>query len=300
MNLIEEIDKQLIDYDAVKSNSIFKIPGKDEEYDLNFIITVRDRVNFKEPLFEAFLKACEKVDKKISYTVVEHSQRPDHSKYCKKNKINYIFIPAEHDELFNKCLAYNFGALFSVKAKYHLFHDIDILMQSSFFEDIFTYIDRDVKALQCYTGRRVINCNVEMTIKLITGEVDVDVLDENTYGVDYPRFNGEVALGSTGGSILVENDLFEEIGGFDPELFKAYSAEDQFFWNKLLTKVDIEYADNPAIELFHMWHEPQFNKNPRLLEMENYMIRFKELSKKEKEAIVSHKKEILKNINRDA
>lgn len=300
MNLIKEIDNQLIDYDKIKSNSIFKIQNNKEEYDLNFIITVRDRINFKEPLFEAFVKACEKVDRKIAYTVVEHSQRPDHSKYCKNNNINYIFIPAEQDELFNKCLAYNFGALFSVKAKYHLFHDIDILMQSSFFEDIFTYIDRDVKALQCYTGRRVINCNVEMTVKLIKGEVDVDVLDENTYGVDYPRFNGKVSLGSTGGSILVENNLFEEIGGFDPELFKAYSAEDQFFWNKILTHTDIEYADNPAIELFHMWHEPQFNKNPRLLEMESYMNKFKELSDVERKSVVSHKKEILKKINRDA
>lgn len=295
MNLIEEINNQLIDYKSIKDDSIFKLPNKGD-YDINFIITVRDRINFADPMFDAFKEAADKVDSTICYTVVEHSERPDHSKFCKKNKINYIYIPAHPEEQFNKCLAYNFGALFSVNAKYHLFHDIDILMQTSFFEDINTYIDNGVKALQCYTGRRVINCNFEMTKKLITGDVHVDQLDENTYGVDYPKFNGQVALGSTGGSILVEDELFREIGGYDPELFKAYSAEDQFFWNKILTKTEIEYADDPAIELFHMWHEPQFGKNPHLYRMENYMTHFKQLSDEEKTSVVDHKKELLEKV----
>ena len=126
MELIKEIDNQKIDYNKIKDNSVFKLPNTGD-YDINFIITVRDRKYFAEPMFKAFKNATDKVDSKICYTVVEHSERPDHSKFCKKNDINYIYIPSDPGEQFNKCLSYNFGALFSVNAKYHLFHDIDIL-----------------------------------------------------------------------------------------------------------------------------------------------------------------------------
>lgn len=297
MNLIEEIKKQSIDYELIKKNSVFKLPNVGD-YDINFIITVRDRLHFAQPMFDSFKGAAKKVNSKICYTVVEHSERPDHSKFCKKNDINYIYIPAETGEQFNKCLSYNFGALFSVSAKYHLFHDIDILIQSSFFEKINTYIDKGSKALQCYAHRGVVNCELEITRSLLSKDISVDDLGPSVYGVNYPNTKGGFGAGSTGGSILVEDELFNKIGGYDPELFRAYSAEDQFFWNKLLTKVEIDYADDPEIDLFHMWHERQLGNNPFFHVMESYMTHFKSLTKEEKDNVVDYKSKIFSEIKR--
>ena len=168
-----------------------------------------------------------------------------------------------------------------------------------FCEDVNSYIEKGTKALQCYAHRGVVSCQFEVTKKMVGGDINVDELDRNVYGVDYPNTLGGFGVGSTGGSILVEDGLFKEVGGYDPELFRAYSAEDQFFWNKLLTKVEIEYADEPAIELFHMWHERQIGNNPHLHIMENYMTNFKTLSNEDKLKVVEHKKNILEDIIKD-
>ena len=48
----------------------------------------------------------------------------------------------------------------------------------------------------------------------------------------------------------LKKELFEEVGGFDPEIFWGYAAEDQFFWEKINTISEVSYADNPIINMF--------------------------------------------------
>lgn len=289
--LNDELYNNILDYDNILNESINIIYNEDIEYDINFIITARGRVNFSNPMFQSFKKACENVNIKIAYTLVEHSEISEHAKFCKKNKINYIWIKSKPGELFNKCLSYNLGAMFSVKSKAYLFHDIDCLIQSDFFDKLLENINnKNCKAIQCFTKRRVLYLNQELTNQIINNEITVDELNINIPGVSLPQF-----IGAPGGSIYVNKDLFFEIGGYDPELFLANSPEDIFFWDKIETITNMEISDNPEIELFHMNHPPTYNSNPYLNKMLKIHSYFKKLDKNNKLEFIKTKSNLIKN-----
>lgn len=289
--LKNQIDKHLIDYNKVKNDNVVIIQNQEELYDINFLIPVRNRTEFAEPMYNSFKKAAENSRLNITYTVIEHSENPQHSKFCKKNKINYIWVKSESGELFNKCLAYNMGAFFSSKSKYILFHDIDCLVQSDFFNNLFDNIShKQCKAIQCFTGRRVLYLNPEITNRVISGEQQVDELSLNMPEVSLPQF-----IGAPGGSIMVERGLFFDVGGYDAELFLANSPEDIFFWDKVDTIDKMHISDDPAIELYHMWHKPTYMDNPYINEMKAIHTRFKNLSVEQKKEIIAYKAQIIKD-----
>lgn len=291
--LIDKTNTNKIDYKKTNNDSVKFLNDLSNECYINFIIPVRNRLNFTEPLFRSFEEARNNCDKKIIFTIVEHSLVPEHSKFYRKQKANYVFISANQNEPFNKCLSYNIGILSTSKPKYYIFHDLDILVKKDFFNQIIENLTKDIKALQCYTKRRVLNCDINITNKLLSKEIDINGLNELTVGVNPPMYNGKTALGSKGGSILVDSDILYEIGGYDAEMFRAYSAEDNFFWEKVALVTNIKYADNPPVEIFHMWHEPQFNKNPFIYEMEKDYLMFKNLPIEYKLKFIEFKKNIL-------
>ena len=131
--ILKTIEEKKIDYNKLKNENIVIIQNPDEMYDINFIITVRGRVEFAEPMYTSFARAVANSNLNICYTVVEHSELPEHSKFCKKNGLNYMWVKSGAGELFNKCVAYNMAALFGNKAKYYLFHDLDLLIKKDFF-----------------------------------------------------------------------------------------------------------------------------------------------------------------------
>jgi len=45
---------------------------------------------------------------------------------------------------------------------------------------------------------------------------------------------------------------------------------------------EVSYADNPPIDIFHMWHPPTSNTNPLVYEMESYMHQFNGMKKKDR------------------
>lgn len=302
--LIEYINAKKFDYKEIKNRNIFLIFDSDifyneasvegVSYDINFIITVRGRLDFAEPMYKSFKEARIKSPLKVGYTVVEHSDFPEHSKFCKKNCINYIWIKPEEEKLFNKCLAYNVGALFGPKSKYYIFHDIDCLVQSDFFLKLSENLsNKNCRAMQCFTGRRVLYINENFTPKVVSGEFPVDDLNINMPEVDLPRLNGKVMIGAPGGSILVERDLFFEVGGYDPELFLANSPEDAFFWEKIDTLDKMYISDNPEIELYHMYHPPTWMYNPYGKEMYIINEEFKKLSLEDKKEIIELKSKFI-------
>ncbi len=292
--LIKLIDRGKINYNKIKNDSIVIIQNPDEIYDINFFIPVRERMDFAEPMYKSFLRASEKSNLRITYTVIEHNDIPLHSNFCKKNKINYIWLPCNQGDLFNKCLCYNMGVFFSNKSKYYLFHDIDCLIQSDFFLKLTENIkNKECRAIQCFTKRRVLYINREFTPNLVSGKFNVDDLNIKMTEVDYPRMNGQIMLGAPGGSILVERDLFFEVGGYDSELFLANSPEDAFFWTKIDTVNKMHTSDNPDIEIYHMYHDPTWSRNPLIREMEVINKSFDILSSEDKKEVIKHKSELI-------
>jgi len=294
-DLIKFINAKKFDYNKIKNDNVVIIQEPEEAYDINFLITARGRKEFAEPMYKSFLAAAEKSPLNITYTVIEHGEIPEHSKFCKKNKINYMWIKPGEEKLFNKCLAYNMGVFFGNKSKYLLFHDIDCLVQSDFFLNLFDNIShKQCRAIQCFTGRRVLYINEEFTPKVIAGEFPVDDLSLDMPEVDLPRLGGKVMIGAPGGSILIERDLYFEVGGYDAELFLANSPEDAFFWTKVDTIDKMHTSDDPDIELYHMYHPPTWMNNPYVDEMQLINNIFTQLSVEDKKEIISLKAEMIK------
>ncbi len=286
-NISEVIKETDFDYKEIINSNVSVINNDLDFYDISVIIPVRGRNEFAQPMYDSFLAAKDKVNMNIAYTMVEHSENPQHSKFCKKNGINYIWIKSEPQEMFNKCLAQNMGAFFSVKSKYLLFHDIDCLMQSDFFVNLLKNIElKEARAIQNFTGRRVLYISPSLTAKVISKEFDIDNLNISLDDVSPPSI-----LGAPGGSITIERDLFFEIGGYDPELFLANSPEDAFFWEKIDTIDKMHICDSPEIELYHMHHPPTWMHNPYIREMEALYNSFKNLDIEGRKELIKLKSE---------
>jgi hypothetical protein len=197
--------------------------------------------------------------------------------------------------VYSRSFAYNFGVKYSNKAKYYLLHDLDILVKENFFEELYKNL-KNSRCMQTYGKRRVLYLSQTLTPKVINKEVDFNFFNENSPDVSLPMYAGQPALGSKGGSIIIERELYYEIGGFDPEVFWAYAAEDQMFWDKAMTVLgEVDYADNPPIDIFHMWHPPTSMTNPLVYEMENYMLQFRNMKKKDRFRVLEIQKNNLKD-----
>jgi predicted glycosyltransferase involved in capsule biosynthesis len=288
--LIDFIQRENIDYDLLRQENVSLIYNKDDFFDINFIITVRGRLGFAKPMYDSFVKAVNSINMKICYTVVEHSVNPEHSKFCKNNKINYIWIKSPENGMFNKCLAYNCGVIFGPKSKYVLLHDIDCLIQHNFFHLLMdNYENKKFRAIQCFVDRRVMYCNQDVTNELISKTIDVDILHEDYYGVNPPPI-----LGAPGGSIMVERDLFFEVGGYEEAFFQGNSPEDAFFWQKVDTISKMWTSDFPRINIYHMNHPVTYYDNPRINEMVAILESFKEMSHEDKIRYIQAKSESIK------
>lgn len=301
-NILEALETYKFDYETIRQKSYISKMGPPSIFDINVIIGVRGRGEFLQPVIDSFKQAAFYFNKNnvqqkyFTITVVEHSEAPEHKELL-DGKENYIWTPGNVVDQYSRSFAYNFGVKYGPSAQYYILHDVDILVKENFFEEVYANL-KDNKCMQTYGGRRVLYMTQELTNKVLNKEIDINILNENYPGVSLPMYNGVPALGSKGGSIIVERDFYYEIGGFDPELFWGYAAEDQIFWDKALTLLgEITYADTPLIDMFHMWHPPTSSTNPLLYEMENHMLQFRSMKKKERHNFLNLKKELFKDGN---
>lgn len=280
-----------------KKNCVKIIQNPKNFYDVNFIITVRGRTELALPMYRSFLKAKKKSSLKIIYTVVEHSVSSDYANFCKKYKLNYIWLPCSSTDLFNKCAAYNIGAILSNNSKFIIFHDLDCLIQSDFFNKLFKNIKfYNCNAIQCFQKRRALHCSPELTKKIINGKINVDKLCLQNPEIDLPRWDGKIMLGAPGGSIMIAKQLFFDVGGYDDDIFLANSPEDAFFWEKVDAIDKMYTSETPPIDIFHMYHPPTYKDNPFNHFMSNIFSEFKKMTKKEKIEIIKKRSEQFKKI----
>lgn len=293
--IIDVLNNNIFSYKEIFENSEIKLLNNDE-FDINFIIGFRGRKEFLIPMINAFNKAADfyknkfpNENKKFCLTLVEHSLTPENKEII-GDKANYIWTPGNKSEQYSRSFSYNFGVKYSNKAKYYILHDLDILIKENFFEEI--YLNLKSECLQTYGKRRVLYMSQELTNSVLSGDVDFNTFDEN-----YPNINPPQILGSKGGSILVGHDLYYEVGGFDPEIFWGYAPEDQLFWDKVQTILgEIDYADNPPIDIFHMWHPPTLHhSNADYFPMEKCFYEFRAMNKKARMNFINLKKELFKD-----
>jgi hypothetical protein len=289
--IIETYKRNKIDYINLKNFCEFNMCNTDE-VDISVIIPVKGRKTFNKPLVDHLIRAMDFFkDKTYSITFVEHSETQIHRELC-KDISNHIWIKKIDRGLFNKCLSMNVGALFSNKAKYYLFHDIDLLVDKHFFYNIFQNLSRisPGSALQSFGGRKVVVLNKDLTDKIIEKRTKIE---EVILGRPESKHCNP---GAPGGSIFISSESFLRVGGFDAEFFHSYSCEDAFFYHKLEMTVGIQGCDKPLIDVFHMDH-PRTNgsDNPDRKIQHSILDGFLSMTQNDKTNFINHLSNNFKN-----
>lgn len=269
------------DYEAAIKDGILDIRNV-EEAEVNFIIPVRGRTEFLPKTIKSVKAAAARFGRKVNITVSEHSGHPEHAMGASELGADYIWTRSHSP--FNKCFAMNIAVFYTKKTPFLIFHDVDCLVKSDFFEKVFQNIEaKGCKAIQTFSDRRVLYMNENITSQVLTEKLNIDSLSIAIPGIDPPyRPDGSVAHGAPGGSVCVARDLFFRIGGYDPYYFESYAPEDIFFWLKVEAFETFETCTNPRNEIYHM-HHPRVEVNPvKLGSMEMIKSKFEKLRKTEK------------------
>ncbi len=264
---------------------------------ISIVIPIKGRINHLKATINSLLKSFDGED----ICVVESDQSPNSMQLCKDFKINYIFFPIKENK-FNKCLCFNFGFLFMDKKKnydYTLFHDADIVVKSNFYKNLMLNIVNNnyPNCMQTYGKKSLLYTTENLGKGILENSVNIDDLNENYSGIytKYPsNCNG---VFSRGGSILVKNSTYYEVGGFDHEFFYGYSPEDAYFWDKVALNNKISFADFPNIEMIHVWHKTEWDSNPEKNKLNNIYQSFCNLPINKKTEELKKAQQRLINLN---
>jgi hypothetical protein len=230
-------------------------------------------------------------------TLVEHSPIPEHKKTAEDYNCEYIwfFLDQSQPDLptgqFNKALCFDKAFLYSSPAHWYLFHDNDVLVPKSFWKLLDTNVDRaNTQFLQPYTHRSLLNLKPEVAeafrkdLSLMEKQISTD-----SY---YP-----ICAGAPGGSLYLSRKRYLEAGGHDPHLCWGYGPEDLLFFKKLQMLEPIAFADDPPIELVHLWHPTAQNYNPLLPWMNAFVKQyFEQLSFEQKRGYILYKKKLMEDL----
>jgi len=316
--LITILNDRAYDYKAIYDHPNTIKSLSNEERDINFIIGVKGMIPFFKVVLTNVIVALSKsvINKyRVKIVIVEQDDKPQYKDFCIDNKVEYIFIPQEVCEtegMHSTALMYNIGYLFTKKPMYSIFHCADILVPHNFFDILSrSYITKNPKWLQCFTKTRV---------KLVSPKASEGMVQDGGKFNSAELQDGRDLLpdpcpGAPGGSILVKSDVFESVGGYDPELFYGYTLEDAFFWTKLecmvheVNKIESchcgggKYADNPPIEIYHLqnFYNPPSSeeRNKRYEEHEELWHLFANLDHLDKMKYINAKTKIFKKQKED-
>jgi hypothetical protein len=229
--------------------------------------------------------------------LVEHSPIPELQQIAEDFNCEYIWffldprIPHLPLGQFNKALAYDKAFLKGMPAQWYLFHDNDVLVPNQFWDLLDANVERaKTQFLQPYTHRSLLNLK----------QVVAQMFRENLTLADKPLDNSmyaPIVPGAPGGSLYLSRDRYLEAGGHDPQLCWGYGPEDALFYQKVELLEPIAFADNPPIEMIHLWHEPAAGHNPFRAEMDYFVkVLFKGKTREEKLDYMRYKQEMLNTL----
>lgn len=273
-------------HEAAKDYSSVKVLGRDE---LRFciIVPVHNRNQYVQACANAWTEAIKYYKLNVVIVFVEQDFSQRFNLELRSPFVEYIFLPLASDEKFNKSYCHNVGALSFPNAKSYIFHDVDTLVPDYFFNFLDQNIrEKNYKVMQCFSKRRLLHCDEELTEKILSGEKSIKTLHKFYDGIK------EAVPGAQGGSMYIERDLFYNIGGFDT-FFTEYSVEDAFFFNKVSVIKEIGFCDTPPIDMFHLHHEPSFNRTTKDEDFQ-YYYSFLNLQDWDKKVFIEKQGEYLK------
>ncbi len=296
INLRDYAIANRVDYNSILSVAKKNITNNRKK--LSVIVPAYGRESFSEPLFKSFLNAAKRSPVPVSFTLVEHSEIPLHERICSSLGVNHIWIPKDDFEPFNKCLAMNIGSLI-VEGEEYIFHDLDCLVQSNFFSNLYLNINsKESEAIQTFSDRRVLYLDRNLTYRVLNDDLDIDSLKEGPRDERDPGYNGVTPpglFGAPGGSIWIKSGLFFRVGGYDANLFFGYSPEDIFFWNKVCAISKMDTCTDPRVEIFHMKHPLTENSNPHAPKLhELHRVFAERCSQDEKEQFIKLQEKFIK------
>ena len=241
-NIIEQVILCKSDF-IEKKNVSYHLEGGFVDKEIIIIIPLKGRTDNIRTVLQSFTK-----DSSIGVIVVEGDTSSTSIKDISiEEGCSYIHIDVDE---FNKsqCMNVAYSLIHSkTKADWFVFHDADVVLCSEFKDQIKDRIKRDdlPKFFQCFANKcvRYFEKNQSKTLReLISKEGPISEKNYNSF-VESVReigiINSKPSPGAPGGSICIHRDIFESIGGYDPEWCLRYGPEDSMF----LIKANYFYDD---------------------------------------------------------
>lgn len=253
-SIIDHYLNNLINYEELIKKTDILIKDIKKKKDVTIIIPIMGRSEQIISVVNSLKESIEKYNlKNYRILFIEHDSSPLNKKIILDTLSDYVFIPKNINDEFNKSLCMNIGSLL-VKSKYFLFHDVDIIVKNNFFKNIFLNLKNN-KVLHCMSNRRVVYTGEDKSEEIKNKTVNIDNFSDGPYSI-FENLDGYRlgTSGATGGSIFIKSDLFYKIGGYDDSFFSGYSLEDYFFWLKVELFEKIVSCDDPKIIIFHLHH----------------------------------------------
>ena len=237
--------------EKLKKNKIyddyFYYEYNDKNNGIEIIIPVKNRVRFLKYNLDFLKKETE--GKKISIMVVEQNEIEEHKELVLSYGFNYVFIKLKDNFKFNKSKCLNYGTIVS-RAKKIIYYDVDLIFGDEYIDKLLLNINDDTNFIQCFSNREVYDLGELYTEKLLKNEISNNELEDNK-----DKFNTQVhGIRVPWGVILMDKNLFLNVGGFDDYMFEGWGGEDDLMIEKIKLFTQFNVCDKPTITAFHMSH----------------------------------------------
>lgn len=229
--------------------------------------------------------------------LVEHSPYPEIESIAKEFSCEYLWIfldpriPLTPLGQFNKALSYDKAFLYGTPAQWYLFHDNDVIVPKDFWARLDANVARaKTQFLQPYTNRCLYNLHPGPAQSI---REDLLFADEPLS----PEMHSPLEPGAPGGSLYLSRQRYLEAGGHDPQFCWGYGPEDALFYHKLELLEPIAFADDPPIEMRHLWHPAAAVTNPLRAQMDFFVKGvFFQKPVEEKRGYLRYKEEVLRRL----
>ena len=283
-DLFPAIENGKRDYGKIILHGDFRCDQIDTHRDVNIVIGCCGRPDLLRATVLHLKKSLGSTDLRVSIVVSEMGSEPLFRDFAADLGVEYLFIPFEasdtenkHSEALSQSLAY-----FCIrKSQWYCFHCADIVVPEDWLARLEVLLKKNRGFIQPYSGKKLQYLSPEYSQMVVeaNGTTNIRELEASILSGSGPGLkkldNHQSIAGNTGGSIFVTRNDFEQVGGFEPEIFFGWGWEDILLWSKLeflyalFHKQDMSelysnnnfhqgnatYPEHPLL-VFHLYHEP--------------------------------------------